>query len=135
MREKSVCVRLSEEEYESVSGYAKALGMSVPAYMRTSAKQNCVLEMRYENVRMLTKEMSELKLVIDRIITMYTYTDAFAPGQVETIVKLMGNITVFEKEILNEILDAEKKFKKTIKSTMKANFKHLLTEKDKHKTE
>lgn len=106
-REKEIRMMVSKEEYEIISGYANRLKMQVTPYIRRVALNPQIIQNNYSEISAHTKEIAEVRNIINRLIFTIDATNNYLPKEIETIVDLMNGLFQSENKLLKTIRESQ----------------------------
>ena len=97
---KEIHIRLSEEEYETISEMAKQANMQLIPYIRKAAMNPTFIKIDYSPIDAHTKEMAEVRNIINRIVFTIDATNNYLPRDIELIVNLMTKLYEGENDLI-----------------------------------
>lgn len=111
---KNIQIKLlvDEHEHQQITDNAKACGKTTSAYMRETALNMCVVNIDNSCIAEHTTEISALRNAINQLVFTIKRTGNYTPVDLEYIL-----------EKTNEMLDSEKEFLKTYRTSVESEKK------------
>lgn len=102
-RNKEIRVMVSESERRRITLNAAKEGMERSAFVRSAAINPIIIKYDYGAIRAHTKELSEIRMAINRLVYTIEATNNYLPRDIESILNLMEETFESENELLKEL--------------------------------
>ncbi len=102
-REKEIRMMASNEELQNISNNAKKLNMQLAPYLRLVGQNPTIVQFDYSIIANHTKEMSEVRDTINRLIFTIEASNNYLPKEIETIVARMNGLFESENKLLQTL--------------------------------
>ena len=113
-------IRLPEKEMEQIRLNARAMGLTVSAFMRYIANDFGILKCDYEPILQHTHEITYTRNLINRLVYTIIITGEYVPADLEFIIDKMNKLSKSEKELVEFMLaNKEKKTKEIVREVRK----------------
>ncbi len=99
-KSRTIHFRVDEREYERLKDGAEKSGKSVPVYTRDCALNQYKLCVNYDEIEQHTKEISEIKSAVNRLIYTLVRSGNYYPADMESLMKLLNEINESEKKLI-----------------------------------
>lgn len=105
-REKEIRIRVTENEYNIILNCANKNRMQVAPYVRMIAQNPIINKVDYSIIAQHTKEISEIRSSINRLIFTIEATNNYLPKDIQSIVEMVDAIFISENKLLRELRKA-----------------------------
>lgn len=122
---KTIHFRVDESEYEKLKNGANKSGKSVSAYARNCALNQYSLCVNYDEIEQHTKEISEIKSAMNRLIYTLVRAGNYYPADIENILKLLNEISKSEKKLINLFQKSQPRLRRELEKIISENMKKI----------
>lgn len=97
---KIIQFRVDKTEYNRLKNDADNEGKTMSAYARERTLNPYTLHINYDEIEQHTKEISEIKSAVNRLIYTLVRSGNYYPADIENLIELLNEISVSEKKLI-----------------------------------
>ena len=130
-RTKQIKISVNENEYEIIKKGAEISQKTISAYVREVALYQCVLHFNYDEIETHSREISEVKQGINRLIYTLIKSQNYYSEDIENLLEMLKKIYESEKILIKTVQKSRAFLHQKLKKIVKENIEKLTKEKQK----